>query len=373
MNADHTLCWMRHLYDRCKLGDGHIVIVAANKSKSCTWRSVASIPCRHIEQAAQVATSLPDLYVKVNLMDADAMAQRLAEKRLTNPRAQITGNRDEVKTVVSFHLDVDANKPGYLDRETTLALLDKMPKPPTMVVNSKGSVGGFHAYWCLREPFRIQTPADREYISKLTLRWQRRLDELTGGKLDSTANIDRVLRTVGSQRSSGEFVSLQYDRPDAIYSLRDLALPPSGDEIRSEAQRVVTKQINEILGPCKSTGQPISDYIRAASVTVEALLEAHGYQRLRDDEWIRPNSESGSRSLKIATKLGTPGINVFSGSDPHFPCLQRDQRVGRFYSLEEMFVRLRHGGDWKAAARWCAEKISLPAMKRPAREVHCHG
>jgi hypothetical protein len=356
--ANQSLAWMKLLYGRCSRDDGHIVVVAENKRSSVAW-----IPCRHIEQASRIAVSKPGLYVKVNLMDGEAMECRLNEKRQDYPQASIVGNRDEVKTVVSFHYDVDAGKPGYHDRETVLDVLDRMPAVPSMIVNSDGDVGGFHAYWCLREPFRIETPADREYIGSLTLRWQKHLKKLLDGKLDSTANIDRVLRSVGSVRRNGNYVSLHTERPDALYSLRELSLPADDDEIKQQASRVVKQQLNEILGVCAESDQPITEYIKSANVTVAGLLHEAGYQWLRGDEWIRPNSASGARTLKLATKLDTPGINVFSGGETNFSCLKKDGSVGQFYSIEAVFVRLRHGGDWNAAARWCHEKIQAQLNK----------
>lgn len=349
----HTLAWMKLLYGRCSKEDGHIIVVNEKKQGSLDW-----IPCRHIEQASRAAVKLPGLYVKVNLMDREAMERRLNEKRQDCPQASIVGNRDEVKTVVSFHYDVDAAKPGYRDRESVLEILDRMPVVPSMIINSDGDVGGFHAYWCLREPFRIVTPEDREYIGSLTLRWQKHLKKLLDGKLDSTANIDRVLRSVGSLRRNGNYVTLHTERPDALYSLRQLSLPADEDEIKQEATRVVKHQLNEILGPCAESEKPISEYIKSANITVEGLLLEAGYQWLRGDEWIRPNSVSGARTLKIATKLDMPGINVFSGGETNFSCNKEDGGVGKFYSIEAVFVRLRHGGDWKAAARWCNDKIN---------------
>ncbi len=238
-----------------------------------------------------------------------------------------------------------------------LSILDRMPRKPSLIVNSDGDEGGFHAYWILAKPFRIKSDDDRVYVQKLAKRWQNKLIALAGGKLDSTANIDRVLRVVGQARSNRNLVSCHAYDPARLYSIRDLALPPDESETRTKAKQTAQRIIRETLGRCDASDQPVTAYIDHSTVDVESLLLNAGYTQLTGDEWLRPGSESGSRSLKIATENDRPGINIFSANDPHFDCLQEDGSVGRFYSVDQMFVILRHGGNWKAAAAWCHQQI----------------
>jgi hypothetical protein len=142
------------------------------------------------------------------------------------------------------------------------------------------------------------------------------------------------------------------------YYENELYIEPTVDEIQADAQRDVTKLFHSVLGPVSNTGKPIDDYIAAAFVTPEMLLAEAGYTQLRDPkEWRRPNAASSGRSLKIATKLDTLGVNVFSGGIDNLPCMKDDGSVGKFYSVKELFVILRHGGDWKAAGAWCRQQI----------------
>jgi len=354
MNA--TEAYLYSLYLRCGIDAGSIVVTTKSHPVGCYRLD-------QIDLATQAIQSQPDTYIKVNLMDAEAMKARLAEKRQENRFAQVVGTANEVKTIVSLHLDVDADKPGYLDRDTTLRRLDEMPVKPSMIINSNSFYGGFHAYWFLANPYKIACEDDREFIKTIALRWQARLRTLLDGKLDSTANIDRVLRAVGSRRSNGNNVNIHRMLPECRYTLRELSLPADDAELKKDSCSVVRKLITKTLGPCKDSDEPITEYIRASSITVADLLLEAGYTSLRGDEWRRPNSESGSRSLKIATKLDKPGINMFSGGDPNFGCHQKDGSVGQFYPIEAVFVNLRYDGDWKAAAKWCREQISARLCK----------
>lgn len=354
MNAGETAAWLDALYSRCTPDDGEVVFVDSTKRK--TVGTAIAGKQDSLVHAANAINGRLDQYVKINPMDGEAI---LARAGSDEKRRFIVGKADEVKTIISFHLDCDAGKSSkYHSRETMLKLLNKkMPHKPSLIVNSDGPEGGFHAYWLLANPFRITSEEDRDYIKSLAKRWQEKLNVFAGGKLDSTANIDRVLRVVGQKRKNGNVVSSHAYHPDRLYSLRELTVPLSLNEIKTVAQSAVKKQNRETLGNCEQSNQPITAYIDASSLTVEHMLTESGYKSLGGNEWIRPGSESGSRSLKLATDLDRAGINVFSGSDPNFCCNQQDGSVGRFYSIDQMFVALRHDGNWRTAAKWCHGEI----------------
>ncbi|QDV42943.1 hypothetical protein Enr13x_27950 [Stieleria neptunia] len=357
-----TAAWLDALYSRCTPDDGELVFVDSTKRKTVGMAKAGDPD--ELVKAANAMNGRLDQYLKINPMDGDAIRAR-AER--DGKGRYIVGSANEVKTIVSFHLDCDAGKSSkYHTRETMLRLLDKMPRKPSLIVNSDGPEGGFHCYWILANPFRIKSDDDREYIKRLTKRWQDKLNSLAGGKLDSTANIDRVLRVVGQGRSNGNAVTCHEYHPERLYSLRELSLPASQSEIKTSATKFARQVIRETLGKCDTSDQPITAYIDASNLTVEDLLAQNGYQQLRGDEWIREGSVSGARTLKIATEADRPGINVFSGNETRFPCLKDDGSVGRFYSIDQMFVTLRHGGDWKAAARWCHEQIESQSGRGPA-------
>jgi len=353
-----TEAYLWTLYNRCIVDDGEIVLVDSTARKP--------IGIYRVDERDRLARDIQkhaSCFIKVNLMDSAKIAERQAEKVRTQGYGWTVGNCSEVKSIIGIHLDIDAAKSDkYLTRSQAIDSVNRMPVVPSMIVSTDGSGGGFHVYWCLDQPARIENESDRDQWKAMALRWQERLKaiaiEVGGKSIDSTANIDRVLRPVGSVRASGNRVA-NHSFSDRYYQPHELYIEPTVDEIQTDAQRSVKALFRSVLGPIDSTGKPVQDYINAAFITPELLLSEAGYTQLRDPlEWRRPNAASSGRSLKIATKLDRTGVNVFSGGDPLFSCIKPDGSVGKFYSVDEMFVILRHGGDWKAAARWCGQQIN---------------
>lgn len=217
-----TAAWFDALYSRCTKDDGEIVIVHPTKKKLVAYYPVGDMDS--LFKAAKAVDGLVGHYYKVNLMDGDAMRRRSEEGGIGN---NLTGNQSEVKTICSIALDVDAGKSKkYPTRSEVFSALCNMPKPPTAIINSDGQNGGFHIYWILKEPVRIQSELHRQEIKGITKRWENRLKNLLAGRLDNTSNIDRMLRLVGQERPNGNFVYSNEDHywPERVYSLKDLTL-----------------------------------------------------------------------------------------------------------------------------------------------------
>lgn len=355
--AKQTAIYLRLLHSRCSPDDGSVVLV-----DHTARRPIGIFEVYQTEELSRAIRSNPGCFIKVNLMDAEAIEQRQAEKVRSQGYGWTVGNINEVKTLIGFGLDVDAAKSeDYLTRDQALRALHQMPVVPSLIVNTDGDQGGFHAYWLFAEPVRIVSQSDREHWKALAVRWQNRLKniafEIGGKKIDSTADVCRLLRPVGSVRKSGNLVSI-HSYNDRRYGYKDVYLEPDRQEIQQSADRSVKSLFRSILGPVNSTGRPALDYIDATGITPQSLLREAGYTDLGGDQWRRPGAASSGRSLKIATRLDRPGVNYFSGGDPLFTCFKHDQGVGKFYSVDEMFVILRHQGDWKAAAKWCGQRIA---------------
>ena len=252
------------LWGRCNEPDGDVVLVDQSKKKH-----LEIIPVTDLERIASVMVDSPGCYIKVNPMDGKAMRSRARD---TDAGNHIVGTTNEVKTVIGFALDCDANKPGYLSRAEMLDCLDQMPKPPSMIVNSDGPEGGFHAYWLLELPYRIANNDQRRYISRLSARWQEKLSALTQEKLDMTANIDRLLRYPGP-RASGNMVGIYEHHPERLYSLRELTIPASGQTIEAEATRMVQRLTRDSLDVDE---RPISQYLERNEITPDDLLTQYG-------------------------------------------------------------------------------------------------
>jgi hypothetical protein len=360
--SNSTATYLNVLYEGLLPDCGEIVLVDHTKC-----RPIGIYRLDELDRLAIDIQKHDGCFIKVNPMDSGKIAERQAEKVRTQGYGWTVGNGNEVKSIIGFHLDVDAAKSDkYLTRDQALAALNAMPVPPTMVVNTDGEDKGFHAYWVLQVPIRIESDSIRQHWIALAKRWQERLKALAleiGGKtIDSTADICRVLRPVGSLRASGNCVSI-HSISQQYYYENELYIEPTIDEIREDVTKLVRAKCDELLGPVDLGDRPINAYIDAVRITPEMLLDEAGYTFLRGSEWRRPKAASPGRSLKIATKLDRAGINVFSGGDPLFSCDKTDGGVGRFYSVDQMFVIIRHRGDWKAAAQWCHEENAKQLSK----------
>jgi hypothetical protein len=342
-----TVAWLDLLYGKCTQADGTLIAVNGDPVRRFAGYSIGA-PTDLVEAARHLHYK-PGLFLKVNLYDWDRVSSR---------SRGATGRLSDVQTVVAFALDCDANKEGYAGREVMLAALSDMPKQPTLIVNSDGEAGGFHAYWIFKEPIRLIDDQHRPQVSTLATRWQERLRELAGDDLDSTADLARMLRVVGSLRASGRRVTTHSYDPSREYTLEDLSLPATA----AERHRVEHSAVN--LRTADSRDHPIDKFIQQTGVTVEQLLTEMGYESLGKDEWRRPGSGSGQRSLKVATLLD--GINMFSGGDDNFEAIGVDGRTGRFYSTAAVFVIARFKGNWGAAAAFCKKEFGKQFLKRKA-------
>lgn len=192
-----TVAWLDALYGDCGPEHGSLVIISQSKRRILKAYPLGS-PDQLVE-AAKKMQSHEGCYAKINPMDIDKIRRR---------SNYAIGNQSEVQTIVSLHLDVDAGKEGYLSRNAAKWAINQMPLKASMIINSQHKKGGFHAYWLL-QPHLITDEKDRSRCHAIAKRWQDRLKELCVGKLDSTSNLDRVLRCVGVPRVDGDLVTCE--------------------------------------------------------------------------------------------------------------------------------------------------------------------
>jgi hypothetical protein len=346
------------LYGKCTPDDGYIIVTDKKKN-----RTLGAYLISDLEKAAKCATSQPSTFIKYNLLDWPAMKRRWEQSKNYKPGRDIfvVGNQDEVRTVIGFALDVDVEpKPGFKSREETLQKLESMDCPPTLIVNSKGDTGGLHPYWLLSNPIRIESDAQREELKGYSARWKASLEKCIGVTLDATANLDRFLRPVGSVRTTGEPVTIHSYDPSRYYDLADLAIPESPEEkiVRN------VKTLQAVLRPSSnSTEKPIREYIKAAGITVDRLMEEHKCTKLSDDEWVRAGTEKRTIRTFLRSDEGE-GVNAFGG-DPLFPA-DETKPTGSRYEISQMFARIRFGptqSDWNEAVRWCANELTKERLK----------
>ncbi len=336
---------LKLLFNHSKL-DGEIIVT---RSK---FAVAYHAPAAQWPQLAKAVTGRNGLYLKLATYDYAAIAKREAESDTS-----AVGAKSELRSVVTFCADIDVASKGenYPTRDAALAALDRMPVPPSMIVNSGGPAGGLHAYWPLDVPYVVKSMDDLNRITAISKRWQGHLRSLLApDSLDATAGPERLIRLPGSIRDGGIKVSIHSIRPECRYSLAQLTIPESREELLEQCLRDadrLLRQLRRLLNPQPS---PIARYVDQQGITVEELLIDAGYEELANG-WCRPGSTTGQRSLALATKHERPGINVFSTADPLFPS---NDTNGKFYSIDEVFIRTRFAGNRKAAQAFCEFEVS---------------
>jgi hypothetical protein len=339
-----TAEYLEALYGGCD--DGNIVFV--NTKPGTDFKQVpAYFHVSEIQQAAEFVESYTgtDLFMKVNVMDHDKTLSRSAWG---------VGGGDDVEAIVSLHLDVDAGKNDkYLTPSAIIDILtDKMPLQPSGIIQTNGDDGGFHAYWLLDEPFYITTEADRKRCQDISTRWLNELRfHAKPGNIDGTANLDRVLRPVGSLRTSGNRVRALIWNDSRRHKLEDFHVPDRSPP----KQAYDSKPFNG--------ASPIEKYLDASGLnSVEAILQGQGYEDVGRAFWRRPGSESGAPTGEIYYTDGKQGFTVKSGAADPLSCENQDGSTGNWYSVAALWVSFHCGVDasnnrnpnaWKQAAEFC--------------------
>ncbi len=160
-----------------------------------------------LDQAARLAHQYRqsrDVYFSVVLQDKNS-AMKIARRRLPRVTARsVRGSDASAMLMTAIWADLDVAGPGHAsdrlppDRDAALGLMAAVPKPPSIVVNSGG---GFHVYWLLRQPLRLDSQAARADAKGLVRRVQGalfRAAEARGWRIDNTANLAQLLRLPGT-------------------------------------------------------------------------------------------------------------------------------------------------------------------------------
>ena len=121
------------------------------------------------------------------------------------PAGKSRGGAENTCALPGFWVEIDYGSTGHAsdslcpDLTAALTLVAQYPRKPTMVVHSGG---GVHAYWRFTEPLALKDAAGREQARAMTDRFQgffrRPKVNPHGYKIDSTADLARVLRVPGT-------------------------------------------------------------------------------------------------------------------------------------------------------------------------------
>ena len=145
-----------------------------------------------------------DVYFGVALQDRDRALAIARRRRPRIGKCSVRGSEASATLLPALWADLDVAGPGHSsdrlppDREAALRLLETIPRPPSIIVDSGG---GLHVYWLLREPLILVTDADRQAAKHLVERLQGALREAAaehGWGVDHTANLAQLLRLPGT-------------------------------------------------------------------------------------------------------------------------------------------------------------------------------
>lgn len=320
IKARETYDYLNALYSQCSNTDG---VIALLKNP---YRIDAVFTASELHDAAAWIDESNPSYIKVALLDSGKIAD-----------GGVGGN-DAVKTVVAIQLDVDANKDGFGSRDEAIDALNAMPRPPSMLVNTNGESGGFHAYWILSEPVRIDSKHQRDSLAAISKAWENRLREKYG-KLDATSDLARMLRPVGTTRESGEPVSIAWHNEDARYTLDELTL-----EVDEPARFDAPMHIDY----CESSGSEFMKSPESPRI-LAGIMDRLGYKvwQVADGSWRfnRPGSMHKTFNGKIGGEVSSAGNHQLISWTPNTPFPANES-----ITVFQAYADLCHGSDLSRAA-----------------------
>jgi putative DNA primase/helicase len=149
------------------------------------------------------------------------------------PAVDKRGGSADVYALPGLWIELDHNAGVHTAKnlptpEELLAFIETLPFRFSLLVDS---TGGYHAYLLFKELWVLDTPAERDAATLLLQRFQRTIQAQAaaqGWKVDSTADLARVLRPAGTlNHKSGTPKRVTILHEDAIrYNPSDIADAP---------------------------------------------------------------------------------------------------------------------------------------------------
>lgn len=167
------------------VNENNKLVIWESSRKSSRWHSDILSAVAHCEELSKTA----DTYFGVCLQRGDA------------ERPGARGDASTTSVLGGLWIDIDLAGPTHSkvglpksDLEVRKAV-QSLPLPPSMVL---ATGGGYHLWWAFREPYMIETDAEREAIAAATmLGWWEFCKQQFGFKIDSTFSLGYVMRIPG--------------------------------------------------------------------------------------------------------------------------------------------------------------------------------
>jgi len=162
---------------------------------------------------------------------------------------------EDIEAINCLYSDFDL-KDFESSKNLIAAHLKELKPPPSVIVDSGG---GYHCYWLLSEPFKLETQLKREIASSLQKSWVI----YVGGDL-AVHDLARILRLPGTYNlkySPPRKVKVVYENLDATYALTELQeYLPSTINHRGETKWAIP----QVVRPNDLSEQDIVDLARAS-------------------------------------------------------------------------------------------------------------
>jgi len=203
------------------------------------------------------------------------------------PAARSRGAESGVSVLPGFWADIDIGSAAHKAKslppseQDARSLIESLGLEPSIIVRSGF---GLQVYWLFREPYRIDSDAERQRLKSLSARFQMNLRlraNARGWTLDSTADLCRVLRVPGAfnRKIAGDIRGVTAEYSDCAYNLDDFEDLLAGIEDPGEKPATAPPPVD--LPPAKLP--PILDgclWMRHCRDDAAALAEPEWYRML---------------------------------------------------------------------------------------------
>lgn len=299
------------------------------------------------------------------------------------PEAGRRGGRRDSLTLPTLWADLDIAGPGHAwqlcppdcdkqhkhvttplppDVEACKRIVAQAGLPdPTVWVHSGG---GTYPYWFLDKPWHLETSDDYEQAAALAQGWQKLVahaaEQLGWHYGTGIGDLARVLRVPGSvNRKDGlerpcriiEGTSTRYPAEHLLHVFTEqmrLVLPNAPSPLTGGVRAAKVER------PADTGVSPGDDYAARTpwpTIMTELLGASHLYDEDGESYWLRPGRarEKGLGKSASTNYMGSDLLYVFTDAWPPL-------EGGQSYSKFAVYAMVRHGGDYRAAAKDLAQQ-----------------
>jgi len=193
-------------------------------------------------------------------------------------RAAPRCTKANVAAIPGLWLDLDVTKEGsrkkyFPDRDAARRFVEALPVPPTVLV---WTGGGYHVYWLFDEPVELEGAAERRVFEALSKGWQRFIRsraQAQGATVDSTFNLDRILRLPGTTNLKWQAaVEIEGAWPERRYNTWDFddyvdinpaLVAPAKGAVRGEEQEARQARLKKMGINAELAAEKVADLATA--------------------------------------------------------------------------------------------------------------